>query len=76
MLPPDPDSLDPHDWDAFRAQSHRMLDDMLDYAQQIRQRPVWQAAPDCVRAPLLQPWARAPGDLAEAHASFMHDVLP
>lgn len=76
MLPPDPDSLDPHDWDAFRAQSHRMLDDMLDYAQQIRQRPVWQAAPDSARAQFSQPLPRAPGDLAEAHASFMHDVLP
>ena len=76
MLPPDPDSLDPHDWDAFRAQSHRMLDDMLDYAQRIRQRPVWQAAPDSARAAFAQPLPRAPGELGEAHASFMQDVLP
>lgn len=76
MLPPDPDSLDPHDWDAFRAQSHQMLDDMLDYAQTIRQRPVWQAAPDSARAAFAQPLPRAPGALADAHASFMQNVLP
>ena len=83
MLPPDPasvpDSLDPQTpeaWDAFRAQSHRMLDDMLDYAQQIRQRPVWQPAPAAARASFAGPLPRAPGELAEAHATFMQDVLP
>ena len=76
MLPPDPDSLDPQDWDAFRAQSHQMLDDMLDYQQQIRQRPVWQPAPDSARARFAQPLPRAPGALADAHASFLQDVLP
>ena len=79
MLPPDPDSLDPQtpeDWDAFRAQSHRMLDDMLDYAQQIRTRPVWQSAPATARASFAEPLPRAPGELADAHATFMRDVLP
>lgn len=76
MLPPDPDSLDPQDWDAFRAQSHQMLDDMLDYQQQIRQRPVWQPAPDSARARFAQPLPRAPSALADAHASFLQDVLP
>ena len=79
MLPPDPDSLDPQtpeEWDAFRAQSHRMLDDMLDYAQQIRTRPVWQAAPATARASFAEPLPQAPGELADAHATFMQDVLP
>ena len=38
-------TLDPADWPAFRAQAHRMLDDMLDYTRDIRERPVWQPAP-------------------------------
>lgn len=71
-----PDSLDPDDWPAFRAQSHRMLDDMLDYLETIRARPVWQPIPEATRARFQAPLPRAPGDLAAAHHSFMHDVLP
>ena len=43
-------SLDPADWRATRAQAHRMLDDILDYVEHIRERPVWQPIPDAVRA--------------------------
>src|ERR1017187_7545498 len=37
---PDRDTLDPSDWPGFRAQAHGMLDDMLDYTEHIRDRPV------------------------------------
>ncbi len=48
---PDPQStLDPQDWPSFRDQGHRMLDDMFDYLETIRERPVWQPMPDAVRA--------------------------
>lgn len=72
----DDHTLDPDDWDAFRAQSHRMLDDMLDYVQQIRQRPVWQAPPEASRERFRQPLPQAPGSLVDAHEEFLHDVLP
>ena len=42
-------SLDPVDWRATRTQAHRMLDDILDYVEHIRERPVWQPIPDEVR---------------------------
>jgi hypothetical protein len=35
---------------SLRAQGHRMLDDILDYVEDIRERPVWQPIPDSVRA--------------------------
>jgi aromatic-L-amino-acid decarboxylase len=76
MQKPDDGSLDPSDWAAFRAQSHRMLDDMLDYIEHIRERPVWQPIPPQTRERFSAPLPRAPGDLAEAHQSFMNDVLP
>ena len=34
------ETLDPKNWDDIRAQGHRMLDDMIDYAANIRDRPV------------------------------------
>ena len=42
-------TLDPENWDDIRAQGHRMLDDMLDYISNIRERPVWRPIPDEVR---------------------------
>lgn len=71
-----PHSLDPTDWPEFRAQAHRMLDDILDYQAQIRERPVWQPIPDAARAVFREPSPEQPADLAEVHASFLHDILP
>jgi aromatic-L-amino-acid decarboxylase len=77
--PPAADSLDPSTpeaWAQLRAQGHAMLDDMVDYLQHLRERPVWQPAPDAARERFRQPLPRAPGDLARAHATFMEAVLP
>ena len=71
-----PASLDPDDWTAFRAQSHRMLDDMLDYVEHIRQRPVWQPIPATARSHFQQPLPRAGSSLEAAHQTFMTEVLP
>ncbi|WP_198962739.1 pyridoxal phosphate-dependent decarboxylase family protein [Mangrovitalea sediminis] len=69
-------SLDPTDWDAFRGQAHRMLDDMIDYLAQIRERPVWQPIPDTVREQLRAPLPVPPSSLEDAHNTFMHAILP
>lgn len=70
------DTLDPSNWKDFRAQGHRMLDDMLDYIEHIRERPVWQPIPQEVRNAFREPLPRQPGDLARAHEQFMREVLP
>ncbi|MEC5218146.1 aromatic-L-amino-acid decarboxylase [Actimicrobium sp. GrIS 1.19] len=69
-------SLDPDDWHDFRQHSHRMLDDMLDYLETLRARPVWQPIPQSVRDEFTQALPRAPGTLPAAHAQFMQSVLP
>jgi len=69
-------TLDPSDWASFRKQSHRMLDDMLDYIQNIRGRPVWQPIPDRVRARYGDAVPRLPSTLATVHEQFMQDILP
>ncbi|MEN9357539.1 MAG: hypothetical protein RL695_1710, partial [Pseudomonadota bacterium] len=69
-------TLDPQDWDAFRAQAHRMLDDILDYQQNIRSRPVWQPVPQAARAAFQQGLPQQPTALEAVHASFMDDILP
>jgi glutamate/tyrosine decarboxylase-like PLP-dependent enzyme len=70
------ETLDPADWGEFRSQAHRMLDDMLGYIEDIRERPVWQPIPDEVRARFRSPAPRQGEELAQVHAEFMRDVLP
>lgn len=70
------DPANPEEWQAFRQQAHGMLDDMLGYLQDIRSRPVWQPIPDAIRAGFHEPLPRAPGDLAQAHRTFMDNILP
>jgi aromatic-L-amino-acid decarboxylase len=74
-LPRDQD-LDPVDWPSFRAQGHRMLDDILDYIEGIEERPVWQKIPEEARARFREPLPHVPSSLAEAHGQLMADVLP
>ncbi len=53
-----------------------MLDDMLDYLEHIRERPVWQPIPQPVRDLFHESLPAQATDLATVHASFLHDVLP
>jgi aromatic-L-amino-acid decarboxylase len=69
-------SLDPADWQSFRAQGHRMLDDIIDYLEHIRERPVWQPIPESVRDRFRRPIPTVPTDLAVVHDDFMRHILP
>ena len=69
-------SLDPRDWAAVRSQGHRMLDDMFDYLERIRERPVWQPIPDAVRARFRDQLPLGPADLSVVHQEFLENVLP
>ncbi len=70
------ETLDPTDWPEFRAQAHRMLDDMLDYTMHLRDRPVWQPIPPEVRESFRETLPRMESDLAVIHERFMRDILP
>jgi aromatic-L-amino-acid decarboxylase len=69
-------SLDPQDWPSFRAQGHRMLDDILDYLEHIRERPVWQPMPGDVREQFRAELPVAPSELSAVHHQFMRHILP
>ncbi len=68
--------LDPADWNAAREQAHRMLDDMLDHIQHIREQPVWQPMPQETRGQLREALPRAPQALEDIHAQFLNNILP
>lgn len=70
------ETLDPDDWDALRILGHRMLDEMLDYLQTVRERPVWQPIPPEVKEHLRQPVPLRAEGAEEVYADFQRYVLP
>ncbi|HEU0297904.1 MAG TPA: hypothetical protein VFR37_00575, partial [Longimicrobium sp.] len=70
------ETLDPADWEAFRALAHRMVDDTLDHLAGLRERAAWQPMPPAVRAGFDEPLPReGEGDEA-AYAHFRERILP
>jgi aromatic-L-amino-acid/L-tryptophan decarboxylase len=69
-------TLDPQNWDELRAQGHRMLDDMIDYAANIRERPVWQPIPEEVRARFRAQLPLEPAELGDVYREFTDFIVP
>ncbi len=53
-----------------------MLEDMLDYTQHLRERPVWQPIPSAIRDHFREPLPEKGTDLAILHQQFLHEILP
>jgi aromatic-L-amino-acid decarboxylase len=70
------ESLDPADWSELRALGHRMVDDMMDYLEQVRERPVWRPVPAETRAALDEPTPRGPTDPTAVYRQFREHILP
>jgi aromatic-L-amino-acid decarboxylase len=70
------ETLDPADWSELRALGHRMVDDMMDYLERVRERPVWRPVPAETRAALDEPTPREPTDPAAVYRQFREHILP
>jgi aromatic-L-amino-acid/L-tryptophan decarboxylase len=69
-------SLDPEDWGAFRSLGHRMIDDMVDYLETVRERPAWRAIPAEAREALAEPVPRQAQGEEAVYRDFTRWVLP
>jgi aromatic-L-amino-acid/L-tryptophan decarboxylase len=69
-------SLDPEDWESFRACAHVALDDAIEFVKTARQRSVWQPVPERVRNALTGPLPHAGQDLNEVYEEFKNSILP
>lgn len=70
------EDLDPRDWDSMRELGHSMLDDLLDYLQNIRQRPAWQPIPPDAKAQFTTPVPWEAQDPAAVYEEFKQFVMP
>ncbi|HQT76141.1 MAG: cytochrome D ubiquinol oxidase subunit I [Rhodospirillales bacterium 20-64-7] len=69
-------SLDPADWSDLRALGHRMVDDMFDHLQSLRDRPVWQPMPAELRQELRRPLPHGPMAPEAVYGEFQRLVQP
>jgi glutamate/tyrosine decarboxylase-like PLP-dependent enzyme len=71
-----PHTLDPPDWEAFRATGHRMLDEMIDYLRDVRERPAWRQMTDAAKEQLRAPMPGGPTPLDALYEDFRQAILP
>lgn len=69
-------TLDPDDWEQVRALGHVMLDDMIDYVRDVRERPAWQGPSSAARAAMRSPLPRAGRPLEHVYEDFKASILP
>ena len=69
-------SLDPEDWGAFRALCHTAVDDIVDWWEGVRDRPVWQPMPEAAKVALIGPPPRSGQDPQDVYRRFVELMLP
>lgn len=72
----DEETLDPQDWAGMRKLGHQMLDDALDYLEDLRNRPTWQHAPEKVKANFEEGPPLDSQSPDEIYAEYLKYVLP
>ncbi|HEX3573529.1 MAG TPA: pyridoxal-dependent decarboxylase [Rhodopila sp.] len=70
------ESLDPTDWTDLRMLGHRMVDDMFNHLETLRDGPVWRPMADPLRQELRQPLPHGPSPAAQVYADFQRLVQP
>ncbi|WP_312363479.1 aspartate aminotransferase family protein [Ensifer sp.] len=69
------ETLDPQDWAALRALSHRIVDDAIDYVSGVRDRPVWRDMPDDVRRSFATRLPEGPSPADDVYREVAANVL-
>lgn len=70
-------TLDPEDWEAFRALAHRMVDDMVDQTRGLRDQPAWEQPPTEVKRAIKGEPLPLEGQSAEqVYEDFLRMVQP
>src|SRR6478735_4459635 len=69
-------TLDPINWDKMRQLAHQMVDDMMDYLQNIKEEPSWKPFPQHAKDFLQEPIPMQPESAEKVYASFKENILP
>jgi glutamate/tyrosine decarboxylase-like PLP-dependent enzyme len=69
-------TLDPADWSSLRALGHKMMDDMIDHLETIRERPVWQPMPPAIREEFTKTLPAHATEPAALYKNFTQSIKP
>src|SRR5215475_6015994 len=69
-------TLDPASWAELRQLGHRMVDDMVDYLAELRDRPVWSKLPEQARLRFREPAPELGRGPVAAYEDFLDLVRP
>ena len=69
-------TLDPQDWSAMRSLGHQMIDDMMDYLQNIGNEPVWREISTEAKQFLKEPIPQKATDIGKVYEEFKQYILP
>ena len=69
-------TLDPSNWQAMRSLGHLMIDDMMDYLENIGKEPCWRKIPSAVKEFLREPLPQKGAAIEEVYEEFKQNILP
>ena len=69
-------TLDPENWDEMRKLGHQMIDDMMDFLQNISKEPVWKPIPQHVKDFLQEEIPQEPQAIENIYQDFKNYILP
>ena len=75
-LPASASPFDPKDWEAFRVLGRRMVDDLVDQLQTLREGPVWRPPTDQVRAAFATEAVGAPAAPEAVYDEYLENIAP
>jgi len=69
-------TLDPKNWSEIRSIGHEMIDDIMDYLENIRERPVWNKMPDDAKNFLNNRLPQDPQSIRSVYDEFKKFIFP
>jgi glutamate/tyrosine decarboxylase-like PLP-dependent enzyme len=69
-------TLDPQDWQQMRQLGHQMIDDVMDYLENIGKQPVWKPIPAEVKNFLATDIPQEPQDIDSVYQEFKQYIFP
>ncbi len=70
------ETLDPEDWDAFRALAHEMLDRVIDFQADVHGTPAWRPVPEEIERRFREPVPVSGSDDRATYDAFRDMVMP
>lgn len=70
------ETLDPKDWEEMRAIGHLMMDDMIDYLKDIKDKPVWKPIPEETKTFFKEDLPEHGMNAKDIYTQFKTHILP